>query len=141
LELEGFATFFRGLMQALSMAVDPARTDLETAIALHRRANNRVGEGMTLATLGLTFLKRELLEQALAIHTPRAIPGERDTDSVEPLVARGHRAATQHRTMPAGGSSSAAAPCNADPESARIVRRSTRGDSRARCGIARLRFA
>ena len=75
-ELEGFATFFRGLMRALSMAVDPARADLEAAIALHRRANNRVGEGMTLATLGLTFLitdelarARELLEQALAIHT------------------------------------------------------------------------
>jgi predicted ATPase/DNA-binding CsgD family transcriptional regulator len=75
-ELEGFATFFRGLMQALSMAVDPARADLEAAIALHRRANNRRGEGMTLATLGLTFLitdeparARELLEQALAIHT------------------------------------------------------------------------
>jgi predicted ATPase/DNA-binding CsgD family transcriptional regulator len=76
LELEGFATFFRGLMQALRMAVDPARADLEAAIDLHRRANNRAGEGMTLATLGLTFLitdeparARELLEQALAIHT------------------------------------------------------------------------
>jgi predicted ATPase/DNA-binding CsgD family transcriptional regulator len=76
LELEGFATFFRGLMQALSMAVDSARTDLEAALALHRRANSRVGEGMTLATLGLTFLitdeparARELLEQALTIHT------------------------------------------------------------------------
>lgn len=76
LKLEGFATFFRGLMQALNMAVDPARADLEAAIALHRRANSRVGEGMTLATLGLTFLitdeparARELLEQALAIHT------------------------------------------------------------------------
>ena len=34
LELEGFATFFRGLMQALSMAVDPARADLEAAIRL-----------------------------------------------------------------------------------------------------------
>ena len=81
LELEGFATFFRGLMQALSMAVDPARADLETAIALHRRANSRVGEGMTLATLGLTFLiageparARELLEQALAIHTAARYP-------------------------------------------------------------------
>jgi predicted ATPase/DNA-binding CsgD family transcriptional regulator len=81
LELEGFATFFRGLMQALSMAVDPARADLEAAIGLHRRANNRVGEGMTLATLGLTFLitdeparARELLEQALAIHTAAGYP-------------------------------------------------------------------
>jgi predicted ATPase/DNA-binding CsgD family transcriptional regulator len=80
-ELEGFATFFRGLMQALSMAVDPARADLEAAIALHRRANNRVGEGMTLATLGLTFLitdeparARELLEQALTIHTAAGYP-------------------------------------------------------------------
>jgi DNA-binding CsgD family transcriptional regulator len=81
LELEGFATFFRGLMQALRMAVDPARADLEAAIALHRRANNRLGEGMTLATLGLTFLitdeparARELLEQALAIHTAAGYP-------------------------------------------------------------------
>jgi non-specific serine/threonine protein kinase len=76
LELEGFATFFRGLMHTLSMDIDPARVDLEAALALHRRANSRVGEGMTLATLGLTFLitgeparARELLEQALAIHT------------------------------------------------------------------------
>jgi predicted ATPase/DNA-binding CsgD family transcriptional regulator len=81
LELEGFATFFRGLMQALSMAVDPARADLEAAIALQRRANSRVGEGMTLATLGLTYLitdepgrARELLEQALAIHTAAGYP-------------------------------------------------------------------
>ena len=81
LELEGFATFFRGLMHALSMAVGPARADLSAAIALHRRANNRVGEGMTLATLGLTFLitdepahARELLEQALAIHTSAGYP-------------------------------------------------------------------
>ena len=81
LELEGFATFFRGLMQALSMAVEPARADLEAAIALLRRANSRVGEGMALATLGLTFLitdeparARELLEQALAIHTAAGYP-------------------------------------------------------------------
>jgi hypothetical protein len=81
LELEGFATFFRGLMQALRMAVDPARADLEAAIDLHRRANNRAGEGMTLATLGLTFLitdeparARELLERALAIHTAAGYP-------------------------------------------------------------------
>jgi non-specific serine/threonine protein kinase len=75
-ELQGFATYFRGLMETLNMAVDPARADLEAAIALHRRVNNRVGEGMTLATLGLTFLitgepvrARELLEDALVIHT------------------------------------------------------------------------
>jgi predicted ATPase/DNA-binding CsgD family transcriptional regulator len=81
LELEGFATFFRGLMQALSMAVDPARADLEEAMVLHRRAKSRGGEGMTLATLGLTFLitdeparARELLEQALAIHTAAGYP-------------------------------------------------------------------
>jgi len=80
-ELEAFATFFRGLMQALSMAVDPARVDLEAALALHRCANSRVGEGMTLATLGLTFLitdeparARELLEQALAIHIAARYP-------------------------------------------------------------------
>jgi predicted ATPase/DNA-binding CsgD family transcriptional regulator len=80
-ELEGFATLFRGLMQTLSLAVEPARADLEAAIPLHRRAHNRVGEGMTLATLGLTFLitgeptrARELLEQALAIHSVAGYP-------------------------------------------------------------------
>jgi hypothetical protein len=31
--------------------------------------------------------------------------------------------------------------CNGRPESARIFRRSTRGDGRGWCGIARLRFA
>ena len=76
LELEGIATFCRGLIQALTMAVEPARADLEAAIPLLRRSNSRVGEGMALATLGLTFLTtgeparaRELLEQALAIQT------------------------------------------------------------------------
>jgi predicted ATPase/DNA-binding CsgD family transcriptional regulator len=80
-ELEGFATFFRGLMHALSMAVEPARADLEAAIALQRRAHSRRGEGMALATLGLTFLMtgeparaRELLEQALAIQTAEDYP-------------------------------------------------------------------
>jgi DNA-binding CsgD family transcriptional regulator len=76
LELEGIATFCRGLIQALTMAVEPARADLEAAIPLLRRSNSRVGEGMALATLGLTFLTteeparaRELLERALAIQT------------------------------------------------------------------------
>jgi DNA-binding CsgD family transcriptional regulator len=80
-ELEGFATFVRGLMQALSMAVDAARADLDAAIALLRRADSRVGEGMALATLGLTFLitdeparARELLEQAVAIQTAAGYP-------------------------------------------------------------------
>jgi predicted ATPase/DNA-binding CsgD family transcriptional regulator len=78
-ELEGFATFCRGLVQALTMAVDPARDDLQKAIPLLRRANSRVGEGMALATLGLTFMitsdparARELLEQALAIQAAAA---------------------------------------------------------------------
>jgi non-specific serine/threonine protein kinase len=81
LDLEAFATFFRGLMQTLHLAVDPARADLEAAIALHRRADSRIGEGMTLATLGLTYLlageparARELLEPALAIHTAAGYP-------------------------------------------------------------------
>jgi DNA-binding CsgD family transcriptional regulator len=76
LGLEGVATFFRGLTQTLSMAVEPARADLEAARTLHRRAASRVGEGMAIATLGLTFLMtgepdraRALLEEALAIHT------------------------------------------------------------------------
>jgi predicted ATPase/DNA-binding CsgD family transcriptional regulator len=75
LGLEGIATFFRGLTQTLSMAVEPARADLEAARILHRRAGNRAGEGMAIATLGLTFLMtgepdraRALLDEALAIH-------------------------------------------------------------------------
>jgi predicted ATPase/DNA-binding CsgD family transcriptional regulator len=81
LDLEAFATLFRGLMRTLSMNVTPARADLEAALALHRRAKDRVGEGMTLATLGLTFLltgeperARELLEHALAVHTAASYP-------------------------------------------------------------------
>jgi DNA-binding CsgD family transcriptional regulator len=57
------------------MAVEPARADLEAARTLHRRAASRGGEGMAIATLGLTFLMtgepdraRALLEEALAIH-------------------------------------------------------------------------
>jgi predicted ATPase/DNA-binding CsgD family transcriptional regulator len=76
LELEGFATFFHGLADTLDMAVEPARSHLEAAIALHQRAGSGTGEGMGIATLGLTFLitgdpgrARELLEQALAIQT------------------------------------------------------------------------
>jgi tetratricopeptide (TPR) repeat protein len=76
LQLEATATFFRGLTETLDMAVEPARADLEAAITLHRRAHSRHGEGMAIATLGLTFLMtgepdraRELLEQALAIQT------------------------------------------------------------------------
>jgi predicted ATPase/DNA-binding CsgD family transcriptional regulator len=75
-ELEGFATFFRGLTQTLNMAVEPARADLEAATTLHRHAGSRAGEGLALATLGLTFLMtrepehaRELLDEALAIQT------------------------------------------------------------------------
>jgi predicted ATPase/DNA-binding CsgD family transcriptional regulator len=76
LELEAYATLFHGLADTLDMAVEPARAHLEAAIALHQRAGSRPGEGMAIATLGLTFLitgepdrARELLEQALAIHT------------------------------------------------------------------------
>jgi non-specific serine/threonine protein kinase len=76
MELEAFATFFHGLTQTLDMAVEPARGDLEAAIALHRQAGNRPGEGMALATLGLMSVMtgdltrgQELLEEALEIHT------------------------------------------------------------------------
>src|SRR5262249_62034760 len=60
----------------LSMAVQPARDQLGAAIAMHRRAGSRRGEGLAIATLALTFLMtdepdraQELLEAALAIHT------------------------------------------------------------------------
>jgi DNA-binding CsgD family transcriptional regulator len=106
LQLEGFARFFRGLMLTLTMAVDPARADLEAAIALHRRANNGVGEGMALATLGLTFLitreparAHELLEQALAIHTAAGYPwgeGQARLYLAVALEATDQQAAARH---------------------------------------------
>jgi predicted ATPase/DNA-binding CsgD family transcriptional regulator len=76
LELEAFATFFHGLVDTLDMAVEPARGQLEAAMTLHQRAGSRRGEGLAIATLGLTFLMTgepdragELLKEALAIHT------------------------------------------------------------------------
>lgn len=75
LELEAVATFFRRLTETLDMAVEPARAHLEAATALHRRARNRPGEGLAIATLALTFLMsgepdraHKLLTDALAIH-------------------------------------------------------------------------
>jgi DNA-binding CsgD family transcriptional regulator len=76
LELEANAALFHGLADALDTAVAPARGHLEAARALHRQAGSRAGEGLAIATLGLTFLMtgeperaRELLRQALEIHT------------------------------------------------------------------------
>jgi DNA-binding CsgD family transcriptional regulator len=105
-ELEGFATFFHGLTQALAMAVEPARADLEAARALHRQAGSRPGEGMAIATLGLTFLMtgepgraRGLLEEALAMHTAEGYPwGEGQAslylaitlDATDPQAAAAH---------------------------------------------------
>jgi predicted ATPase/DNA-binding CsgD family transcriptional regulator len=75
LELEAVATFFRGLAETLDLAVEPARAHLEAATALHRRARNRPGEGLAIATLALTFLMTgepdrayKLLTDAVAIH-------------------------------------------------------------------------
>jgi predicted ATPase/DNA-binding CsgD family transcriptional regulator len=75
LELEAVATFFRGLTETLDMAVEPARAHLKAARALHRRARNRPGEGLAIATLALTFLMtgepdraHRLLTDAVAIH-------------------------------------------------------------------------
>ena len=74
LELEGYAALYHGLTQALNLAVEPARADLEAARDLHRRAQAPAGEAMATAVLGLTFLMtreheraRELLEQAVAM--------------------------------------------------------------------------
>jgi predicted ATPase/DNA-binding CsgD family transcriptional regulator len=76
LELEANAALFHGLADALNMAVEPARRHLEAARVLHRRAGSRVGGGLAIATLALTFLMtddpdhaKELLEEALEIHT------------------------------------------------------------------------
>ncbi|MFL5905703.1 MAG: hypothetical protein ACJ76Q_18115, partial [Solirubrobacteraceae bacterium] len=62
--------------ELLNMAGEPAQADLEAARTLHRRAGSRAGEGLAIATLGLTFLMtgepdraRELLDEAVAIQT------------------------------------------------------------------------
>jgi predicted ATPase/DNA-binding CsgD family transcriptional regulator len=72
LELEGYASLYHGLTQALNMEVEAARADLRAARALHRRAGIQSGEAMAVASLGLTSLMmgerdsaRELLEQAV----------------------------------------------------------------------------
>jgi non-specific serine/threonine protein kinase len=73
-ELEGWARFFLGLMEALGGAVEPARDQLEAARALHGELGVHSGWARSTAALGLTFLiadeparARELVEQALAV--------------------------------------------------------------------------
>jgi DNA-binding CsgD family transcriptional regulator len=88
------------------MAVEPARADLEAARALHQGAHSRSGEGMTIATLGLSFLMtgdpdraRELLEEALAIQTAEAYPFGKGQASLYlgiTLEATDPQAATRH---------------------------------------------
>jgi predicted ATPase/DNA-binding CsgD family transcriptional regulator len=74
LELEGYASLYHGLTQALNMEIAPARADLRAACELHQRAHIPAGEAMATASLGLTFLMtgdrdtaRELLEQAVSM--------------------------------------------------------------------------
>jgi non-specific serine/threonine protein kinase len=105
-ELEAFATFYRGLTNTLHMAVESARADLETARALHQGAHSRSGEGMAIATLGLSFLMtgdpdraRKLLEEALAIQTAEGYPfgeGQASLYLGITLEATDPQAATRH---------------------------------------------
>jgi non-specific serine/threonine protein kinase len=71
-ELEGYASLYHGLTQALNMEIEAARSDLRAARELHRRSGILAGEAMAVASLGLTSLMngeadtaRELLAQAL----------------------------------------------------------------------------
>lgn len=73
-DLEGWATFFEGLTNALGGMVEPATPLLEASRGLHRRGGSRIGEGVSTAALGLTRMTagdletaRELGEEALAI--------------------------------------------------------------------------
>ena len=74
LELEGYASLYHGLTQALNMEIEAARADLRAARDLLRRARIQSGEAMAVAGLGLASLlagerdtARELLEQAVAM--------------------------------------------------------------------------
>jgi len=73
-ELEGWASFFQGLTNALGGMVEPATPLLEASRELHRRGGSRIGEGVSTAALGLTRMTagdtataRELVEKALSI--------------------------------------------------------------------------
>ena len=72
LELEGYASLYHGLTQALNMEIEAGRADLGAARALHQRAGIPSREAMAVASLGLTSLMmgerdnaRALLEQAV----------------------------------------------------------------------------
>ncbi len=73
-DLEGWASFFQGLTNALDGMVEPATPLLEASRELHRRGGSRIGEGVSTAALGLTRMTagdtataRELVEKALSI--------------------------------------------------------------------------
>jgi DNA-binding CsgD family transcriptional regulator len=73
-DLEGWATFFEGLTDALGGMVEAAAPLLEASRDLHRRGASRIGEGVSIAALGLTRMAagdletaRQLGEEALAI--------------------------------------------------------------------------
>jgi predicted ATPase/DNA-binding CsgD family transcriptional regulator len=73
-DLEGWASFFQGLTNALGGMVEPATPLLEASRELHRRGGSRIGEGVSTAALGLTRMTagdtataRELVEKALSI--------------------------------------------------------------------------
>ena len=75
-DLEGWATFFQGLIDALGGAIDAASPLLEASREVHRRRGSRIGEATSTAALGLTRMiagdldtARELVEEALAIQT------------------------------------------------------------------------
>jgi non-specific serine/threonine protein kinase len=77
--LEAWTRFFQGLTETFAGAVEHGREHLEASRALHRELGIRIGEGRSLAVLGLGFLMvdetaraRELIEAALSIYVAEA---------------------------------------------------------------------
>jgi predicted ATPase/DNA-binding CsgD family transcriptional regulator len=73
--LEAWIRFFQGLTEIFSGAIDPGREHLQASRALHHELGIRIGEGRSIAVLGISFLMardtaraRELLETALSIY-------------------------------------------------------------------------
>jgi predicted ATPase/DNA-binding NarL/FixJ family response regulator len=73
---EGWALFFRGGLEVLTGATAAARMHLQASVDLFRRSGDRVGEARAMAITGLALATegdhdggRELIEQALGIHT------------------------------------------------------------------------
>jgi predicted ATPase/DNA-binding CsgD family transcriptional regulator len=73
--LQAWTRFFQGLTETFAGAIGPGREHLEASRALHHALGIRIGEGRSIAVLGLGFLiagetvrARELFEAALSIY-------------------------------------------------------------------------